>query len=67
MGGGVVTGTPHLLPRVRAAMTKSLAGYAVLPEVAMAESYVVPAALGGRAGPLGAILLGQQAAGFTAL
>ena len=61
MGGGVTTGASHLLPRIRAAMTKSLSGYSMLPEVAQADSYVVPAALGGRAGPLGAILLGQQA------
>lgn len=60
-GGGVIVGTPHLLPRVREAMTKSLSGYSMLPEVAMAETFVVPAALGGRAGPLGAVLLGQQA------
>ena len=61
MGGGVMVGTNHLFPRVRAAMTKSLAGYVALPEVALADTYVVPPALGGNAGPLGAILLGEQA------
>lgn len=67
MGGGVMVGTPHLFPRVREAMVRSLAGYSLLPEVALADSYVVPAALGNRAGPLGAILLGRQAlARFTA-
>ena len=40
---------------------------AVAPEVALADSYVVPAALGGRAGPLGAILLGQQAVESAAI
>ena len=45
----------------RAAMTKSLAGYVALPEVADADTYVVPPALGGNAGPLGAIVLGAQA------
>lgn len=65
MGGGVMTGAVHLLPRVRAAMTKSLAGYSMRPEVMIADSFVVPAALGGRAGPLGAVLLGAQA--LTAL
>ena len=65
-GGGVVTGTPFLLPRAREAMTRSLAGFSMLPDVALADSFVVPAGLGGRAGPLGAVLLGQQAlAGFT--
>jgi fructokinase len=61
MGGGVMVGTTHLFPRVRAAMTKSLAGYIALPEVALADTFVVPPALGGNAGPLGAILLGEQA------
>lgn len=61
MGGGVMTGASHLLPRVREAMTKSLGGYSMLPEVAAPDTYVVPAGLGGRAGPLGAVLLGAQA------
>jgi fructokinase len=61
MGGGVMTGASHLFPRIRTAMTRSLAGYHALPEVTLADTFVVPAALGGRAGPLGAILLGQQA------
>ena len=61
MGGGVMTGAAHLLPRVREAMTKSLGGYSMLPEVALAETYVVPAGLGNNAGPLGAVLLGRQA------
>jgi len=61
MGGGVMVGTDHLFPRVRAAMTKSLGGYVALPEVADADTFVVPPALGGNAGPLGAIVLGAQA------
>jgi fructokinase len=63
MGGGVMVGTAHLFPRVRAAMTTSLAGYVPLPEVAQADAYVVPPGLGDRAGPLGAIVLGEQALG----
>lgn len=63
MGGGVMVGTDHLFPRVRAAMSKSLAGYVALPEVADADTFVVPPALGGNAGPLGAIVLGAQALG----
>lgn len=63
MGGGVMVGTDHLFPRVRRAMTRSLAGYVALPEVADAETFVVPPALGGNAGPLGAIVLGAQALG----
>ncbi len=61
MGGGVMIGNNHLFPRVRLAMTRSLAGYIALPEVGLADSYVVLPALGGNAGPLGAILLGEQA------
>lgn len=60
MGGGVM-GASHLFPRIRAAMTESLNGYIALPEVAMPDTYVVPPALGNNAGPLGAIVLGQQA------
>lgn len=61
MGGGVMVGHDRMLSRVRAAMTKSLGGYIAMREVADAETFVVPAALANRAGPLGAILLGQQA------
>ncbi|WP_267394924.1 MULTISPECIES: ROK family protein [unclassified Sphingomonas] len=60
MGGGVMVGNPHLFPRVRAAMVKSLAGYIALPEIGE-DSFVVAPALGGNAGPLGAIVLGGQA------
>ena len=60
MGGGVMIGSP-LFPRVRAALKASLGGYVALPEIEDIETYVVPAALGGRAGPLGAIVLGRQA------
>lgn len=63
MGGGVMIGADHLFPRVRAAMTRSLAGYVALPEVHDADTYVVPPALGGNAGPLGAVVLGAQALG----
>ena len=61
MGGGVMVGTSHLFPRVRAAMSASLGGYVALPEIGMADTFVVPPALGANAGPLGAIVLGQQA------
>ncbi|WP_375286301.1 ROK family protein [Sphingomonas sp.] len=63
MGGGVAVGNPHLLPRIREALKASLNGYVALPEVEDADTYVVPAALGNNAGPLGTILLGQQALG----
>ena len=61
MGGGVMVGVPHLLPRVRSALTRSLGGYLSLPEVGLTDSYVVSPSLGNQAGPLGAIVLGAQA------
>lgn len=61
MGGGVMVGTGHLFPRIRAAMTASLGGYLPFPEIALADTFVVPPALGGNAGPLGAVVLGAQA------
>ncbi len=61
MGGGVMVGNDHVFPRVRAAAKASLAGYVALPEVADMDTFVVPPALGGNAGPLGAIVLGGQA------
>ena len=61
MGGGVMMGADHLFPRIRSELTKSLAGYVPLPEIAAMNSFIVPPALGNRAGPLGAIVLGQQA------
>jgi fructokinase len=61
MGGGVMVGCDHLFPRVRAALVKSIAGYVVTPELDLIDTYVVPPSLGGRAGPLGAVVLGAQA------
>ncbi|MBY0284247.1 MAG: ROK family protein [Sphingomonas sp.] len=60
-GGGVAVGTPHLLPRVRAALVDSLGSYGNLALLGDLDAFIVPAALGDRAGPLGAILLGQAA------
>lgn len=60
-GGGVAVGTPHLLPRVRAALIESLGGYGNTALLGDIDDFIVPAALGDRAGPLGAILLGQAA------
>lgn len=61
LGGGVLTGNVFLLPRLREAAAASLAGYVALPAVMDMETYLVPAALGANAGPLGAVLLGQMA------
>lgn len=61
MGGGVMVGNQFLFPRVRTQMKALLAGYVPLAEIEQAESYIVPAALGANAGPLGAIVLGLNA------
>ena len=60
MGGGVVSGQPHLLERVNAALIDSLAGYMPLPG---GGDYVVAPRLGDLAGPLGSIALAANAAG----
>ncbi len=60
-GGGVFGGQTHLLPRVRQALVRSLAGYAHAPRIeAQGDAFVVPPALGERSGPLGAIAIAQQ-------
>lgn len=59
MGGGVISGQPHLLDRVNAALIDSLAGYMPLPS---GGDYVVAPRLGDLAGPLGSIALAANAA-----
>lgn len=61
-GGGVMT-SGHLLPLMRRMLRDSLGGYMPFPEIVDTDTFLVPAALGGRAGPLGAIVLGRQALG----
>lgn len=60
MGGGVMTGMPHLLPMIRTRLMTSLGGYGATGDIQPVDDYVVPAALGNNAGPLGAIVLGQR-------
>lgn len=61
MGGGVMLGSQFLVPRVRAALKTNLNGYVPISVVEDVDTFVVPAALGANAGPLGAIVLGAQA------
>lgn len=61
IGGGLGVGQPHLLPRVRAAMLDKLAGYHPRVTEATIDALLVPAALGGDAGPLGALCLAEMA------
>ncbi len=59
-GGGVMA-QPMLLPRIRLRLAESLGGYLALSALDDLDTYLVPAALEGRAGPLGAVLLGRLA------
>lgn len=58
IGGGVLAGQPHLLPRINAALETSLAGYMQIPGEG---AYVTSPELGTMAGPLGAIALAMAA------
>lgn len=58
LGGGIADGQPHLLPRLRALLLQSLAGYAHGEVVARdVERFLAAPELGSRTGPLGAIAL----------
>ena len=62
MGGGVMEQT-HLFPLIRANVQALLNGYLQAPAILEdIEGYIVPAALGGRAGVLGAIALAERVA-----
>lgn len=58
IGGGVVSGQPHLLRRINAALKDSLGGYIALPNE---DAYIVAPELGALAGPLGSIALAEAA------
>jgi fructokinase len=61
LGGGVMQ-QEFLFPLIRTGLRDLLNDYIPAPALRSLEHYVVPPALGGQAGVLGAILLGQQAA-----
>ena len=61
MGGGVMS-QPHLLPRVRERVQALLNHYIQAPAILNdIEHYIVPPALGARAGALGALALAMEA------
>jgi len=63
LGGGVMS-QPQLFPLVRRKTLEYLNGYVQMPQILeRIDEYIVPPALGGSAGVLGAIALGQAAAG----
>lgn len=59
MGGGVAAGNPELLPAVRAVASDSLASYGATARIPDWDGFLVPPALGNRAGPLGAIAIAE--------
>jgi len=60
LGGGVMEQS-HLFPRIRQRLLQLLSGYTASPMLLQdIERYIVPPALGARAGVLGAIALAQQ-------
>lgn len=62
LGGGVME-QPQLFPLVRQRVLEVLNGYVQAPRLLEAiDEYIVPPGLGNRAGVLGALALGQQAA-----
>jgi len=62
-GGGVSLGVAWLLPMVRRMLDESIGSYGDRSLIGSYDDYIVSAALGAEAGPLGAILLGKQALG----
>ena len=60
LGGGVVK-LPSLVEGVRHRFLECLNGYVTIPEVLDVDTYIVPPALGNRAGVLGAIALAERA------
>jgi fructokinase len=67
LGGGVMD-QPQLFPRIRTRVQQLLAGYVQMPEILDAiVEYLVPPALGARAGVLGALALAHRVAGQISL
>lgn len=64
MGGGVMSAQPHLFPRIRRRLHASLGGYLNIEEVSSGlDDYIVPPALGARAGRLGGLAVAADSAG----
>jgi fructokinase len=62
IGGGVMSGQPHLFDRIRPLLLESLNNYGDMARIGAALSTVVAApALGDEAGPLGSIAIGSDA------
>jgi fructokinase len=65
LGGGVVQ-QPQLMPLIRQKTLAALNGYIPLPQITeRIEEYIVPIALDGKAGILGAFVLAEQAVSYS--
>lgn len=63
LGGGVMSGQPHLVPRIQQELLRSLNGYVEIPALGQEgiSRYIVPPGLGAMAGPLGTLALAADA------
>ncbi len=61
VGGGVGTGQRHLLEKVRTGVAQKLGDYLPHVEETALARMIMPAALGGQAGPVGALMLAEMA------
>jgi fructokinase len=64
LGGGVMTGQPHLFARIQQELQRSLNGYVEAPQLGPGlPQFIIPPGLGAMAGPLGALALAADAEG----
>jgi fructokinase len=67
LGGGVLSGQPHLFEKIQQELKRSLNRYVEAPELEQGLSqFIVPPGLGAMAGPLGALALAADAEHRTA-
>jgi fructokinase len=64
LGGGVMSGQPHLFERIQQELKRSLNGYVEAPQLGPGlGQFIVPPGLGTMSGPLGALALAADAEG----
>jgi fructokinase len=65
LGGGVMSGQPHLVSRIRQELQRSLNGYVEVAALGPGgiSQFIVPPGLGAMAGPLGTLALAADARG----
>ena len=63
IGGGIGIGQAQMIPMIRERLSASLNGYGATSNLPPMEEFIVPPALGNRAGPLGSLALASGATG----